>query len=127
MELTAVWVLDAHGWRTGRSGTSHLPVGGDHYRPGMRALATGLWQWQAPHPEWTPDQAWPQAVSSSAIDDGVHLLLFDPLAVPGEILVLATDREPVVVLTAPWHERDTKTLVERLGASVFRRRTVRTT
>ena len=60
-----------------------------------------------------------QEVSSYAIDDGARLLLFDPLAVPGEILELAADREPVVVLTAPWHERDTQRLVERLGAQVF--------
>lgn len=26
---------------------------------------------------------------------------------------------PVVVLTAPWHERDTRSLVERLGAPVY--------
>ena len=32
---------------------------------------------------------------------------------------LAVDREPVVVLTAPWHERDTRSLVERLGVPVF--------
>jgi glyoxylase-like metal-dependent hydrolase (beta-lactamase superfamily II) len=58
-------------------------------------------------------------VSSYAIDDGEHLLLFDPLAAPSEIVELAADREPVVVLTAPWHERDTRSLVERLGAPVF--------
>jgi glyoxylase-like metal-dependent hydrolase (beta-lactamase superfamily II) len=58
-------------------------------------------------------------VSSCAIDDGARLLLFDPLAVPDELLALAADREPVVVLTAPWHERDTQSLVERLGAPVF--------
>jgi hypothetical protein len=58
-------------------------------------------------------------VSSYAIDDGARLLLFDPLAVPDEILELAADHEPLVVLTAPWHERDTQSLVERLGLSVF--------
>ena len=65
------------------------------------------------------DQWWPQEVSSYAIDDGARLLLFDPLAVPDELLELAADREPVVVLTAPWHERDAQSLVERLGAPVF--------
>jgi glyoxylase-like metal-dependent hydrolase (beta-lactamase superfamily II) len=58
-------------------------------------------------------------VSSYAFDDGVRLLLFDPLAVPEEILELAGDREPVVALTAPWHERDAQSLVERFGAPVF--------
>ena len=85
----------------------------------MRELRPGLWHWQAPHPEWTPDQWWPQAVSSYALDDGARLLLFDPLAVPEEILELAAGREPVVVLTAPWHERDAQSLVERFGAPVF--------
>src|SRR5919198_2895102 len=85
----------------------------------LRELQPGLWHWQAPHPEWTPAQWWPREVSSYAIDDGARLLLFDPLAVPSDILALAADREPVVVLTAPWHERDTRRLVERLGGPVF--------
>jgi hypothetical protein len=58
-------------------------------------------------------------VSSYAIDDGERLVLFDPLAVPDELITLAVDREPVIVLTAPWHERDAQTLVERFNATVF--------
>ena len=85
----------------------------------MRELRSGLWHWQAPHHGWTPDEWWPQLVSSYAVDDGARLLLFDPLAVPEPLLELAADREPVVVLTAPWHERDAERLVERLGAPVF--------
>jgi hypothetical protein len=85
----------------------------------VRELQAGLWHWQAPHPEWTPDQWWPQMVSSCALDDGARLLLFDPLAVPEEILGVAADREPVVVLTAPWHKRDAQSLAERFGAPVF--------
>ncbi len=85
----------------------------------MRELQAGFWHWQAPHPDWTPDKAWPREVSSHAIDDGDRLLLIDPLAVPDELLDLAADREPVVVLTAPWHERGTQRLVERLGVAVF--------
>jgi glyoxylase-like metal-dependent hydrolase (beta-lactamase superfamily II) len=85
----------------------------------VRELQAGLWHWQAPHPDWTPGERWPQEVSSYAIDDGARLLLFDPLSVPDELLELAAEREPVVVLTAPWHERDTRALVERLGAPVF--------
>jgi glyoxylase-like metal-dependent hydrolase (beta-lactamase superfamily II) len=86
----------------------------------MRELQPGLWHWQAPHPEWTPEAAhWQREVSSCAIDDGARLLLFDPLSVPDELLALAADREPAIVLTAPWHERDTPSLVDRLGASVF--------
>jgi hypothetical protein len=85
----------------------------------VRELRAGLWHWQAPHPDWAPGERWPQEVSSYAIDDGERLLLFDPLAVPDALLALAREREPVIVLTAPWHERDTQALVERLDAAVF--------
>jgi glyoxylase-like metal-dependent hydrolase (beta-lactamase superfamily II) len=85
----------------------------------VRELTSGLWHWQAPHPDWTADEPWPQEVASYAIDDGGRLLLFDPLGVPDEIVELAAAREPVIVLTAPWHERDTQGLVERLEAPVF--------
>src|SRR4051794_33610970 len=85
----------------------------------MRALRAGLWHWQAPHPDWPPDDRAPREVSSYALDDGARLLLFDPLSVPDELLQLAAARQPVVVLTAPWHERDAQALVERLGAAVF--------
>ena len=85
----------------------------------LRELETGLWHWQAPHPAWTADEPWPQEVSSYAIVDDARVLLFDPLAVPSEILELAADRESAIVLTAPWHERDTQALVERLGMPVY--------
>ena len=85
----------------------------------MRELCPGLWHWEAPHPEWRPNEPWSENVSSYAIDDGERLLLFDPLAVPDALLALAREREPVIVLTAPWHERDARALVERLDAAVF--------
>ena len=85
----------------------------------MRELRTALWHWQSRHPEWTPECHWRPEVSSYAIDDGERLLLFDPLAVPSELEHLLADRAPVIVLTAPWHERDTRTLMERLHAPVY--------
>jgi glyoxylase-like metal-dependent hydrolase (beta-lactamase superfamily II) len=85
----------------------------------VHELAPGLWHWEAPHPAWEPTEPWGPVVSSYAIDDGARLLLFDPLAVPAELDELTAGREPVIVLTAPWHERDSKTLVERLGAPVY--------
>ena len=85
----------------------------------MRELRPGLWHWKAPHPEWKPSEPWDENVSSYAIDDGERLLLFDPLAVPSEIEERVADRETAIVLTAPWHERDTQRLVERLGVPVF--------
>lgn len=85
----------------------------------MRELRPGLWHWRAPHPEWRESEPWDQRVSSYAIDDGQRLVLFDPLAVPDEIEARAGEREPVIVLTAPWHERDAESLVQRLGAPVY--------
>jgi glyoxylase-like metal-dependent hydrolase (beta-lactamase superfamily II) len=87
----------------------------------VRELQTGVWHWEAPHPDWTPDNpdGWGPEVSSYAIDDGERLLLVDPLAPPSEIDELAADRETAIVLTCAWHERDARSLVERRGAAVF--------
>jgi glyoxylase-like metal-dependent hydrolase (beta-lactamase superfamily II) len=82
-------------------------------------LQTGVWHWEAPHPEWKPGEDWDEVVSSYAIDGGEHLLIFDPLAVPGEIEDLAADRETAIVLTCPWHRRDAVGLAERLGAPLY--------
>jgi len=82
-------------------------------------LRPGLWHWQARHPDWEPSEPWDPNVSSYAIDDGERLLLFDPQGVPSEIEALAAERETAIVLTAPWHERDSEHLVERLGIPVY--------
>lgn len=85
----------------------------------MRELQTGLWHWEAPHPDWKPGEEWGQLVSSYAIDDGERLLLIDPLAAPVEIEKLAAERETAIVLTTPWHARDAESLADRLGASLY--------
>ncbi|HET8873676.1 MAG TPA: hypothetical protein VFM83_08320 [Gaiellaceae bacterium] len=85
----------------------------------MHELGPGLWHWEAPHPQWEPTEPWGPSVSSYAIDDGRRLLLFDLLALPDELEALAADRETAIVLTAPWHERDTQSLVERIDAPVY--------
>ncbi|MEX0675293.1 MAG: hypothetical protein WD067_10995, partial [Gaiellaceae bacterium] len=85
----------------------------------MREVQTGLWHWRAPHPDWNPRQEWDQMVSSYAIDDGDRLLLFDPLALPTQLEELAAARETAIVLTCPWHARDSRSLAERLGAPLY--------
>lgn len=89
----------------------------------MQELQSGLWWWEAVHPEWTAEDAatedWGPEVSSYAIADGDRLLLFDPTAPPNEVAELAAGRETVIVLTCPWHARDTSSLVERFGAVVY--------
>ena len=76
----------------------------------MREVATGVWHWKAAHPEWNERQTWDRMVSSYAVDTGEHVLLFDPLSVPEELLERAT----AVVLTCPWHRRD----APRLGLPI---------
>lgn len=102
----------------------------------MREVAVGVWHWDAPHPDWagpeneafrrrlretseTPNKAARGVVSSCAIASDKRLLLFDPLAVPSEIVGLAAGREAAVVLTCPWRERDARSFVEGLGTQVF--------
>ena len=85
----------------------------------MQELAPGLWHWKAPHPDWRPGEPWDPNVSSYATDDGERMLLFDPIAPPVELQGLAAEREAAIVLTCPWHERDSESLVERLGLPVY--------
>ena len=59
----------------------------------MRELRPGLWHWEAPHPQWRATEPWSENVSSYAIDDGERLLLFDPLAVPSDLVDIAAGRE----------------------------------
>jgi glyoxylase-like metal-dependent hydrolase (beta-lactamase superfamily II) len=85
----------------------------------MREVVEGVWHWEAPHPDWKAGEGWDQIVSSYAIADGERLLLFDPLALPGEIEALAAGREAAIVLTNPWHARDALDLAGRLGAALY--------
>jgi len=85
----------------------------------MDELAPGLWHWEALHPEWRETEPWGESVSSYAVEEAGTLLLFDPIDPPGEIEKLAAERETAIVLTAPWHERDSEGLVERLGVPVY--------
>jgi glyoxylase-like metal-dependent hydrolase (beta-lactamase superfamily II) len=78
-----------------------------------------VWHWQGLHPGWRATEPWDQNVSSYAIDDGERLLLFDPMPPPSDIETLMADRETAVVLTCPWHERATESLVERFDVPVY--------
>ena len=83
----------------------------------MREVVTGIWHWEARHPDWTEEAGgWGPEVSSYAIDAGERLLFFDPLGVPVELEALAAERETAIVLTCTWHRRDAVALAERLGA-----------
>ena len=83
-------------------------------------MQTGVWHWEAPHPDWKPGEDWGQTVSSYAIDDGERLLVFDPLAVPAEVEALVGERETAIVLTCTWHHRDGEELAPRWGVPLWR-------
>jgi hypothetical protein len=89
----------------------------------VREVESGLWWWEAVHPDWTPEDAatedWGPEVSSYAIDDGERLLLIDPVAPPSPVDELMANRETAIVLTCPWHERDTRKIIEQVGAPLF--------
>jgi glyoxylase-like metal-dependent hydrolase (beta-lactamase superfamily II) len=89
----------------------------------VREVESGLWWWEAVHPEWKTEDAatedWGPEVSSYAMDDGERLLLIDPVSPPNPVDELMGSRETVVVLTCPWHERDARSIVERVGATLF--------
>jgi glyoxylase-like metal-dependent hydrolase (beta-lactamase superfamily II) len=89
----------------------------------VHQLQAGLWHWEAVHPEWTPEDAatedWGPEVSSYAIDDGERLLLLDPVAPPSPVDELAARRETAIVLTCPWHVRDSRDLAAQLGAPLY--------
>ncbi|HUA12497.1 MAG TPA: MBL fold metallo-hydrolase [Solirubrobacteraceae bacterium] len=89
----------------------------------MREVGRGIWWWEAVHPEWTAADAesegWGPQVSSYAVDDGSHLLLLDPTTPPEPVAALAGERETTIVLTCPWHARDTAQLAEKLGCRVL--------
>jgi hypothetical protein len=66
-------------------------------------LSGGLWTWTGRHPDWTPDQEhWGPEVRSYALVRRDHVLLFDPIDPPRELLA---GRTAEVLLTADWHKR----------------------
>jgi hypothetical protein len=85
----------------------------------VREVRSGVWHWEARHPEWNERQWWGPEVSSYAIDDGARLVLFDPLAPPGEVDKLAGERDTAIILTCPWHRRDAEALATRYGAPLY--------
>ena len=80
----------------------------------MVEVRPGIRHWQTRHPDWGREEWWPPEVSSYAIELGDELLLFDPLGVPGELASRAT----AIVLTAPYHERDARTLAAERGLPI---------
>ena len=94
----------------------------------VHELAPGFWYWYAPHPAWEPGENWPEGVLCAYYEAPDALVLFDPLVPRGEedefwraldADVERLERPVRVLLTAPWHDRDTTLVVERYGADVW--------
>jgi hypothetical protein len=83
-------------------------------------VASGVWHWQGPHPGYDE----PHIVSSYAVDDGDRLLLFDPIAPPDGLMTRMDTRHRAVVLTNPWHERETRALASDLVLWIASRQSV---
>ncbi len=90
----------------------------------MDELATGIYRWTAPHPEWRPAV---EEVQSYALVVGAALLLVDPL-LPAEederrspllaeleLLAAAATRVELLV-TIPYHTRSAEVLYQRFAA-----------
>lgn len=94
----------------------------------IHELAPGLWYWLAEHPAWEPTDNWPEEVLCVYYEALDGIVLIDPQRPRGREAelwhALDTARERTgldvrVLLTAPWHDRDTTAVVERYGASVW--------
>ena len=91
-------------------------------------LSDRLTYWTEPHPDWQPNPEWPIDVGSVAYTTDDALVLIDPLIRDDlssnawgwlDEAVEKADRNVVVLLTAPWHERSTRNVVTRYAASVW--------
>jgi len=87
-------------------------------------LASGLWRWTAPHPDWKEGDDWEQEVGCVYYEAADAIVLIDPLVPPErERFFEALDRDverrglPVsIVLTCKWHVRSADELTERYDA-----------
>jgi hypothetical protein len=94
----------------------------------LTELAPGFAYWLAPHPEWEPDENWPEDVLCVYFEASDGTVLIDPLVPRGReddfwrFLNEAIERrrQPVrVLLTAPWHARDAAVVAARYDASIW--------
>jgi glyoxylase-like metal-dependent hydrolase (beta-lactamase superfamily II) len=86
----------------------------------VEEIATGLWCWSAPHPEWKPEdveggQGWEQVVTSYALAADGGLVLFDPLVDDWTALdgLVEDHSAPAILVTILWHARSSREILER--------------
>lgn len=86
----------------------------------MQELASGLWWWSEPHPEWKPEdledgQGWEETVSSYALASDAELVLFDPLVADWAALDRLVEEHgaPAILVTILWHARSSREILDR--------------
>jgi glyoxylase-like metal-dependent hydrolase (beta-lactamase superfamily II) len=90
----------------------------------LREIASGLWYWTAPHPDWGGATDWPEQVGCVCYRSSRTTVLIDPLLPRGEEDTFWSFVDdlglPVeVLLTASWHQRDAKAVAERYDTTVW--------
>ena len=89
----------------------------------LRDVASGLWVWRVPHPDWKEGLDWEPLVTSTCVESGGEVAHIDPIApsdVADEVWARLDDRPPtLVVLLKPDHVRDVDLFVRRYGARAF--------
>jgi hypothetical protein len=83
-------------------------------------IVPGLYRWESPHPEWKPQQEWPQLVGSVLYELDDHAVLIDPL-IPEEgrdeflgwLDERVGGRQVSILTTIRWHRRDRTELARR--------------
>jgi len=92
----------------------------------VERIAQGLWRWTARHPDWSPDEDWPENVGCVYYEDADAVVLIDPLVPTDEPARFwdALDRDveragrPVVALrTVHWHHRSIDEIVARYAGA----------
>jgi glyoxylase-like metal-dependent hydrolase (beta-lactamase superfamily II) len=91
-------------------------------------LSERLAYWTEPHPNWRPNSEWPEQVACVTYATSPALVVIDPLirddlsATAWDWLDRAVEEANdgvAVLLTAPWHERSTRDVIDRYDAEVW--------
>jgi glyoxylase-like metal-dependent hydrolase (beta-lactamase superfamily II) len=90
----------------------------------LRDVTTGLWIWRVDHPDWTPEQDWRPAVTSTCVATGGEVAVIDPLQPAGdcaEQVWARLDARPptMAVILKPDHVRDVDLFVRRYGVRPY--------
>jgi glyoxylase-like metal-dependent hydrolase (beta-lactamase superfamily II) len=89
----------------------------------VRDVAEGLWVWRIAHPDWTPEEGWPEMVTSTCVESSGEVAVLDAIAPPDdatEIWERLDSRPPTMaVVLKPDHVRDVDLFVRRYGARAF--------